>query len=583
MASDRPNTALMPYAITAHSHTEQQDVYEDQIQDHDCDTNTEVESIKTELICIQENLKKISHEKNVLQRERDRAYQKIHHINEMHRSTISDMLHTEELLINGNAELLQEVITLKLKKLAMVGMSMSNTQLTTFDNVIDTKNGTVYNQAVRELYYKLLADQIPPAKIESIIKSVLNCFFPTMNTDDLKLPREKCAGYMRREEMNTICMAQKAYSISEGKSLHLNSDGTTKCQKKIGAVSVNGMVLCLNEVPDGSADSMVELVETELEKLRNIAYDLKLESPEKINWTLLNSMTSDSASAQKRFNRLVEERRKKGQINLGIANSEAVELVENLCAMHLDSNLRKAFLMGTKDHSTLELHAHREYDLTDTLIHEFCKLFGRYGTPEYGCGGLAFPDFLAIKNEEQTTNYYQLCSNVVLDRQVGSRYFISASNACKIFFLTKAALEFLEYTGKDKGNNLEQTLYSKLQTTGELSCLKADALMFYFVYADIVMLAKSNKLNKSVYDMKQHYLELQHFLQAIQKDPKIALNKSCKVFLSEERLYSLDENLNHRIRSRNEPIYTHLFEPDEWNESLLCPLLASGAKKWRKS
>ena len=42
----------------------------------------------------------------------------------------------------------------------MVGMSMSYTQLTTFDNVIDTKNGMVYNQAVRESYYKLLADQI---------------------------------------------------------------------------------------------------------------------------------------------------------------------------------------------------------------------------------------------------------------------------------------------------------------------------------------------------------------------------------------------------------------------------------------
>ena len=246
----------------------------------------------------------------------------------------------------------------------------------------------------------------------------------------------------------------------------------------------------------------------------------------------------------------------------------------------LGSNLRKAFLEGVKDHTTLELHAHKEYDPTNTLIHEFCKLFGRYGTPEYGCGGLAFPDFLAIKSEEQTKNYYQLCLNVVLDRQVGSRYFVSAS---KIFFLTKAALEFLEYTGKDKGNNLEQTLYSKLQNTGELSRLKADALMFYFIYADIVMLAKSNKLDKLVYDMKQYYLELQHFLQAIQKDPKIALNKSCKVFVSEERLYSLDENFNHRTRSRNIAIYTRLFEPDEWNESLLCPLIASGAKKWRKS
>ena len=51
------------------------------------------------------------------------------------------------------------------------------------------------------------------------------------------------------------------------------------------------------------------------------------------------------------------------------------------------------------------------------------------------------------------------------------------------------------------------------------------------------------------------------------------------MFLFEERLYSLDENLNHRTRSRNIAIYTRLFEPDEWNESLLCPLIASGAKK----
>ena len=175
----------MPYAIIAHSHTEQQqDVYEDQIN-QDYDTNSEVESIKKELICKQESLKKISYEKNILQKERDRAYQKIHHLNELLRSTTSDMLHTEECLINENTELLQEITTLKL---AVESMSMNNAQLTTLNNVIDTKNGIVYNQAIRELYYKLLANQIPPAKIEDVIKSVLKCFFPTMNVSDLKLP-----------------------------------------------------------------------------------------------------------------------------------------------------------------------------------------------------------------------------------------------------------------------------------------------------------------------------------------------------------------------------------------------------------
>ena len=87
--------------------------------------------------------------------------------------------------------------------------------------------------------------------------------------------------------------------------------------------------------------------------------------------------------------------------------------------------------------------------------------------------------------------------------------------------------------------------------------------MFYFVYADIVMLAKSNTLDKSAFDMKQHYAELQVFLQTIAEKPEIILNKSSKVFISEERLYGSDDKLNHQIRSRNMPMYARLFEQDE--------------------
>lgn len=62
----------------------------------------------------------------------------------------------------------------------------------------------VYSSDIRQLYYSLLADQIPPAKINVIIKSVLKSFLPSLNVDNLKLPREKCAGYMRREELKTV-------------------------------------------------------------------------------------------------------------------------------------------------------------------------------------------------------------------------------------------------------------------------------------------------------------------------------------------------------------------------------------------
>ena len=145
------------------------------------------------------------------------------------------------------------------------------------------------------------------------------------------------------------------------------------------------------------------------------------------------------------------------------------------------------------------------------------KVFGKHGVPEYGCGTLAFPDFLELKIRESTSydkvvSYYQQCIKVSLERQVGSRYFVTACNAGKILFLQEAALEFLLYTGNDAGNRLEQDVFRKLQDPQELVQLKADALMFHHVYADLSMLAKSTDLNKSSLDMNEHNLELQHFL-----------------------------------------------------------------------
>ena len=105
--------------------------------------------------------------------------------------------------------------------------------------------------------------------------------------------------------------------------------------------------------------------------------------------------------------------------------------------------------------------------------------------------------------------YYQSCANVCLHRQVGSRYFVTATNACKIVFLKDAAIDFLKFTGKDSGNRLERDVFTKLQDPIELAHLKADSLMYYHVYGDLYMLSKSNDLGSTVLSMNQHYLELQ--------------------------------------------------------------------------
>ena len=90
---------------------------------------------------------------------------------------------------------------------------------------------------------------------------------------------------------------------------------------------------------------------------------------------------------------------------------------------------------------------------------------------------------------------------------------MSAANAARVVFLRRAAIEILQYIGKDNGNKLERDVLEKLLDCKPFFLLEADALMYYHIYADLVMLSKSNDLKKSVLDMNSHYLELQVFLE----------------------------------------------------------------------
>ena len=92
---------------------------------------------------------------------------------------------------------------------------------------------------------------------------------------------------MRTEELNVISTAHKAMVVHDNlendKPLHLNMDGTTLNQKKLGGVAINGMVLSCNVLPDGAAETAIEDVSKELIKLRNMATALKLTHVDSIN------------------------------------------------------------------------------------------------------------------------------------------------------------------------------------------------------------------------------------------------------------------------------------------------------------
>ena len=179
----------------------------------------------------------------------------------------------------------------------------------------------MYSTAIRELYYTLLTLQLPPANIALIIKTILKTFLPSLRIDDLKLPGESCASYMRREELTTLNLAHKTSCLAKQAQtggVNLNSDGTTKSQRKLQGTAISDMVMSVNEVPNGSADTLIADLSQELEKLRETAHALGLANADKINFTLIQASSSDSASTQKRFNKLLEEKRVEDLENLGL-------------------------------------------------------------------------------------------------------------------------------------------------------------------------------------------------------------------------------------------------------------------------
>ena len=496
----------------------------------------ELQASRKQLQSTRQALKDLTNESSTLKKQRDNAREKVSRFKEIQALLEEDIAELQE----ENSDLSKALVAVE-SELLYISEKEPQHNLTD-DFTIQTKKGRTYSPTIRTLYYTLLANQVSASKITDIIKTVVKHFNPDIDVNHLKLPSKSCASYMRKSELSTISAAHKATILcqhsAQNQGFKLNTDGTTKGQKKIGGVAINDLVISVNEVPDGTADLAIQDISQELEKLRSIATRLNIPNANSINWTLLVSTNSDSAAAQKRLNRLIEERRLADEQEFGSASSSAMEVIECFCSMHLAINLRKAFLnaLFTSDESG-------SYHPVDVLVHEFCKIFGTTGTPEYACG-VMFADFLTImisdaSLSEESLKYYQTCSKIVLERQVGSRYFVTAANAMKIIYLRQAAIEFLLYTGKDCGTKLEKTVYVKLQDDTNFLLLKVDALMYYHVYADFVMMSKSTKLQKSVLDMNTHYLELKQFLEKVEENPQVVLQKAYRVF-SDERLYGND-------------------------------------------
>jgi len=153
--------------------------------------------------------------------------------------TIADSLSLDEeiaVIKAENMELSKTLSSIQKELFTFITDAVSIAVDSDSNFIIEKKTGGwQYSTGIRKLYYTLLADQVPTAKIHSIIKSTLKWFFPLVNVEKLSLPKERCAGYMRTDELSTISAAHKAImvhdNIQHDKPLHLNMDGTTLNQR----------------------------------------------------------------------------------------------------------------------------------------------------------------------------------------------------------------------------------------------------------------------------------------------------------------------------------------------------------------
>jgi len=104
------------------------------------------------------------------------------------------------------------------------------------------------------------------------------------------------------------------------------------------------MVVSVKELSDGTAKSVIADISREFEKRCKTANALKIPNADSINWTLLVSSTSDSASNQKCLNKLIEECREADERKFGPATLKTVNLVENFCSMCLGICVRHFWL-----------------------------------------------------------------------------------------------------------------------------------------------------------------------------------------------------------------------------------------------
>ena len=216
---------------------------------------------RKELRSTQSTLKEATNKAQVFKTQRDSTRNKVRYYKGVQNVLLEDLAEIEKEYSDLSEEMaaLEQELESTASKLAECPQEGFTTE---------TKCGRRYSPAIRKLYYTLLAKAVPTSEITEIVKQVVKSFNPSIHVQKIKLPKKACASYMRKDELKTVSATHKATVLCEHAAkkvgFKLNTDGTTKNLKKIGAVGINDVVIAVNELPSSTADAAIADISHEL-------------------------------------------------------------------------------------------------------------------------------------------------------------------------------------------------------------------------------------------------------------------------------------------------------------------------------
>lgn len=132
-----------------------------------------LEESQKHLSCARKALQDITNEKQELQKQYKEAKTKTSNLKHKYAELEDNFAQLEE----DNIELSSAISDLRIELESLPDESMCESN-TNGDFSLQTKNWRRYSPAIRKLYYTLLSQQVPSAKIADVVRTVIKCFFP---------------------------------------------------------------------------------------------------------------------------------------------------------------------------------------------------------------------------------------------------------------------------------------------------------------------------------------------------------------------------------------------------------------------